>query len=467
MSVENWVGFRPSRWFMSWAIGLMVFLCLAILMAALMLLRQGFVLREGIVSGSSMEPHLRGPRVRWQCSECSLPFDFALDTCRPGRAVRCPRCGILSDQPLEADSLDVQPGEKVQNAPLRLMRSRRANEISMGAAHPLGIARGDLVVVRESSNAVREIKRIVGFPGEQVAIEEGDLWIDGNRFAKTLTQCLRQAILISAWQRDTPDPAINLGAWKRNGGLLQGGTVRDESLQFCLNSGGQIDNQLVRNAHDTHRVINASDIGLAIQFEQIPESGKLSFSLNTLHSQETIGFEFNREQFFVVSERASTKIERSGVLSGGDKQTNENTWLVVAIVDGALLVGTPYGEFVRESLPPSIQGLTPDGLQSASISSTSSSDQQASERLGPIEIRVDNGEFRFESILVFRDIVYRGNQDSASQIWESANGIVVLGDNVSTSSDSRDRWPVRPKITSVRGVIVESGNAIEDLLKQR
>ena len=46
-------------------------------------------------------------------------------------------------------------------------------------------------------------------------------------------------------------------------------------------------------------------------------------------------------------------------------------------------------------------------------------------------------------------------------------GIVVLGDNVSASTDSRDRWSSRLRASAVKGVVLESANPLEELLKQR
>jgi hypothetical protein len=68
--------------------------------------------------------------------------------------------------------------------------------------------------------------------------------------------------------------------------------------------------------------------------------------------------------------------------------------------------------------------------------------------------------------LLFRDLEWRGVNDAAFQIWEKEAGIVLLGDNISCSSDSRDRWPERPAMTVIKGVVMQPENPIECLLRQ-
>ena len=85
----------------------------------------------------------------------------------------------------------------------------------------------------------------------------------------------------------------------------------------------------------------------------------------------------------------------------------------------------------------------------------------------PIEITAVSGSLAIDQMLVFRDIHYRGAGDSETQSWEPGDRIVVLGDNVSASSDSRDRWPDGLPTNSARGVLIQTGSPIEVLLRQR
>lgn len=72
-----------------------------------------------------------------------------------------------------------------------------------------------------------------------------------------------------------------------------------------------------------------------------------------------------------------------------------------------------------------------------------------------------------ENVLVFRDIFYLGQLDSPIQEWDVEDGMVLLGDNVSASTDSRDRWPVRPNLSIIKGIVIEPNNPIENLVQQR
>ena len=216
------------RWFIYSTAGLFVLLSLSIIFAAMILLRRGFVVREGVVTGSSMEPILKGPRLALSCRNCNRSQVFAWDTCQGNRPFRCPNCDELDMAPefdireLASDDPRILPGEKVFYAPLRMIRAGRIRRGVLPESHPSGLRRGDIVVIQNSGNEMKEIKRLIGFPGEQVAIEDGDLIVNGARVKKTLQQTLHQAVLVDAWDRTKKDPSSN---WRQNGvdfsGILQ------------------------------------------------------------------------------------------------------------------------------------------------------------------------------------------------------------------------------------------------------
>ena len=200
---------RPRRWFIYSSAGLLVFLCLSITLAAFLLLRRGRLPRTGIITGSSMEPVMQGPRFEWTCGQCSALQSVTLDTCKSNQPFRCQSCNRIDDESVVSfDDIDgvrekTRPGEQVRFATLRSVRSMRAAEIATGAVHPSGMRRGDVVIIQESARATREVKRLVGFATEHISSAVGDVFVNGDRWCKSLQQSLRQSILLAAWETST------------------------------------------------------------------------------------------------------------------------------------------------------------------------------------------------------------------------------------------------------------------------
>ncbi len=115
-----------------------------------------------VVAGSSMAPCLRGEYVRFQCPDCR--FSFSADAARPpvdGRAV-CPNCGLAninwsSGQRRSADSVGISP-----------------------ISDP--IHRWSIVAIKTRGGQPDEfvVKRVVGLPGETVALAGGDVLVNGR-----------------------------------------------------------------------------------------------------------------------------------------------------------------------------------------------------------------------------------------------------------------------------------------------
>lgn len=432
---------QPHRWFIYSSAGLLVFLCLAIILAAMILLRRGYVTRQGVVTGSSMEPILRGPRLRLSCVKCERAHDFAWDTCHKDTAFVCPNCGEKDMAPgFDLDAIDgTDPrsltGESVLYAPLRLVRGMRAKETQSPQDSPTGLRRGDIVVFQDSPTAIREIKRLVGLPGEQVGIEQGDLFIDGKRHCKSLNQALLQSILIDAWSSaDEEGNANRIHRWKR--------TV-DDSLEYTGIGSGGIDNRLETNAHDSHALVPIQDFGMALQYVDEHESWQLDCKLRSL----------NRTIAVAVSKTGSEITLRTPheEKNFNPPATSEKaTWIIVAIIDGWLVIGNDQQEWARlEWIENSDEIKDPDTTTS------------------PIVIDSKSGFSHLEQILVFRDIYYRGKQDSDEQMWPAADRLVVLGDNVSISKDSRERWETGLPTNAIKGIVLQKGNAMETLLRQK
>jgi hypothetical protein len=85
----------------------------------------------------------------------------------------------------------------------------------------------------------------------------------------------------------------------------------------------------------------------------------------------------------------------------------------------------------------------------------------------PISVECRFGRMMIEQRLVFRDIHYRGAADSPTQTIEAGNGVVVLGDNVSLSNDSRQRWEDDLGLDTIKGIVLKQREGLQGLLWQR
>jgi len=138
----------------------------------------------GIVSGS-MGPTLLGPHSHVVCQTCGWAFDYGLDA---GQAelVVCRNCDHAQRVPDDQPQL---PGEGllVDRSVFRWRDPRR----------------WEVVVFRDPRRAERvEIKRVVGMPGERITLDEGDVWANGQRVRKTLSQ--QQAVAQLVHDADHP-----------------------------------------------------------------------------------------------------------------------------------------------------------------------------------------------------------------------------------------------------------------------
>ncbi len=418
----------PRRWFLYATAGLFVVLALGIILAGLMLMRQSMVLKNGIVYGSSMEPHFVGPRMVWQCPNCDHVHRFAKDTVRLDQPTKCPACLQVNmeaphaenSDPKSKESILIETGETIQYARLRATRTLRHAKGIQGFDHESGLKRGDVIVLQATADSTKEIKRLVGLPDELISIQDGELLVNGEQYSKSLEDALRQAILVHSANNTTP-------------------RLRQTTLDLS------IDNQLSCNAHDSHSIIAARDIGIALQID--PQQDRWDASV-TIHT----------------ASRNNASVQVHAVLKRSDKSISIDTlgqsisieldpleaigqWIVVYMVDGFLLVGDEHHEWFRQAIQ-----LTEDTNGHRDVAT--------------IQIEMTDDSSVYERLLVFRDIEWRGVLDSSSQVWPSESGIVVLGDNVSASSDSRDRWDARPGLNAVKGVVIESRNPIESLLHQ-
>ena len=132
-------------------------------------------------AGSSMAPTLSGPHRVYRCDACQLEFAVGLDQLANDSAESCPRCGAWAS----ASGAGTIRGD-------RLLIDRTAFACR-------GPRRWEVVVFRSPEDTRQLcVKRVVGLPGETVALVGGDVLINGNPSPGRATSTTTSATAITA-----------------------------------------------------------------------------------------------------------------------------------------------------------------------------------------------------------------------------------------------------------------------------
>jgi hypothetical protein len=392
------------------------------------------------VFGHSMEPVLRGGRLPASCARCDAQMRvFESRSAAP--LWLCPHCG----EPLKAGGKGGVEGELVTVKPL-------------GAAGQ--VERDELVVFRDAARGLWHVKRVVGLPGERLAIERGDLKIDGRVIRKSIWRFLQSASLLAVWRPQSqesqrwycPDgqEAVlryrHWSPWPRNssGYPLQPTTVTDEDW---------------RDADQSWPMTCVDDIGMVMDFSDLSAGFSMEVEgyhpigrwLVQLHRMESGGWEAtvgssgspHWKQFPAKELKASS---------------STSVRIVVAHIDSAVRVGIEGGEehLWLWPLPSNAQGIEEnqeENKEGAVVSATQ-----------PLQIRWSKSSGRLTKARVVRDVHYRGPHGEAN--WEAlvpGSYLYLLGDHPSGSLDSRQQGPLRLEIESLFGRVVPPSSWSERL----
>lgn len=117
-----------------------------------------------VVAGSSMSPTLAGPHRDFRCAACGEAFAVELDQASPEMVSVCPHCGKLAEGVVVRD---VAGERMIVDRTAFVLRGPRRWEVVVFRS-PVGT--GELCV-----------KRVVGLPGEEVAIVDGVVVVDGKK----------------------------------------------------------------------------------------------------------------------------------------------------------------------------------------------------------------------------------------------------------------------------------------------
>lgn len=146
------------------------------------------VIRSARIVGPSMAPHLLGAHATLSCSNCERGFTIDAISLPSDLSAVCPNCGFTEIEIDEASLVEAQQVEVV--------------EFNAGAALP---PRWTVVAFQHPIDKdTLAVKRLLGYPGDSIRIERGDVFVNGERLRKDFAAQWEMRINVhhdSSWAR--------------------------------------------------------------------------------------------------------------------------------------------------------------------------------------------------------------------------------------------------------------------------
>ena len=382
---------------------------------------QGIVTPNRIASGS-MVPTLRGFHFVVVCEDCE--FSFQCDATRApetGEAV-CPNCGFPGN-PLRPQQLRRGQRVVIDRFPYLLRMPRRWDVVAF--QDPL-------------APADTAVKRVVGLPGETIAIRQGDLFLDGHIVPKPIDVQRSMAVLV---HDDAFRPA------RTNNLPPRWDAVQEQSGWESCATGYQFLPMANVSQVDWLRYHNwrcfASPLARSEETPVLDHYGYNQNSSRELHavadltlscrvrwsrpSRLWLSVRDGRDAFEVELDRGrrtATLRREEVVIANRFCPLTDVCNLEFGICDRQVFLTVNRRVAFREAFEPS------ERLRQPTAS--------------PLALGGDRGELMIEDLKVYRDVYYlepnQLGQDWTMRTQLENREILVLGDNVPISRDSR-RWP--------------------------
>ncbi len=384
------------------------------------------------IAGGSMAGAILGRHRNVVCADCGYTFACDAETLPVAPRAVCPNCGYADN---DLESLPDMPGDRVlmDRAALALRPPRRWEIVAFRSPRP-----ADAILV----------KRVVGLPGESIAIRSGDVYVNGRIQRKSLAQQCAAAILVhdanfEPTREPKPPPRWRSeGAdtrWSSSGGhfVHAAGSEKEpidwlgyHHWQRLMGTAGEVRESPItdlysynpsqpRREEDVHAV---ADVMLSFRLAEVTGRGLLAVRASDGREPFEARLQFDenppRYQILHGDRRLPDMV---GGIPG-----RRNSWLVeVSLIDQQFLLAI-------------------DGKTLAVWPFERS--QPASPPSSPLAIGMQGLGATIADLRVYRDVYYTepvgretgpaGNRSSCL----SAGQYFVLGDNSPISEDSR-AWP--------------------------
>lgn len=137
------------------------------------------IFRRVTIDGPSMAPHLLGSHFNVICTDCKFAFSCDAEHLPTDDLAACPNCGYTANQ---LDQAELLPADRVliDRWPLLWSTPKRGSVVAISLPGTIDLA----------------VKRIAALPNERLAIQDGDLFANGQRIRKTPAELtsLRQLV---------------------------------------------------------------------------------------------------------------------------------------------------------------------------------------------------------------------------------------------------------------------------------
>lgn len=294
------------------------------------------------------------------------------------------------------------------------------------------------------------VKRLVGMPGEDLLIADGDLWTRPGSSEPWKILRRPRSVQREMWRRlDEKDPARSSWSVVAGSGWLVDGrdvvTRGDGAIRFRADEGTVRDDYLDGYPdalrHDIH-VRNpqwgTNPVGdLRLEGELRADAGVSEVRLTLTEGARTYEFVLPGPAGAAAAPEIRVLEPAPDGPRRGRGDTIEGSPGVVASV-AADAWRVPAGEridFAVENLDDRL-ALELGGEVVATLDVDAADHQEAS-----VSLSVAGGAAELEDLMVYRDIYYLGQRDRTWEVTIPAGHYVMLGDNTQDSADSRD-WEV-------------------------
>ncbi|KAA3611552.1 MAG: signal peptidase I [Planctomycetota bacterium] len=294
--------------------------------------------------------------------------------------------------------------------------------------HP---ARNDLVVFSEPDTGTTALKRVVGLPGEEVLLQDGDLYLDGRRYARPIHRAQDLVPLVDTGARDADLCfALREAGFEAEGDRWFLGGASHARLRQTLRTGYLL-------AGEEHFSVEpARDVGVEVDFQ--------------LHAAESV-FELailERDLVFSVQLADFGRRLRISMADPHREQVLQETELDQETPSGTLFLGNTDG-----GLTVSLQGQVLADHLPYEVPAQPGENGASRHPFAQIEVG-GQGPLSLGGVRIGRDFFWReedGRYASGRALELGENEFFLLGDDSWNSRDSRNYGPVRRE--HVQGIV--------------
>ncbi|MFT5300586.1 MAG: signal peptidase I [Mariniblastus sp.] len=407
--------------------------------------------RIGKVVGGSMAPHFLGKHSLATCEACGFEFTSDWEQANQREFLVCPNCGARM---LRSSATSVS-GEQLSIVPSK--SPKRWDVVAFRL--PTDTASPSSAKTQDAG-----IKRVVGLPGEEVQIRDGDVYVNDHLIRKTLAEQKRVRVHVydSQFQRKRDLHWELPGLWSYdsgNGFHFRNDDKPSNSIQWMG----------FRNPKHYSHFESPGDAPAASDFEDFyGYNQSLSRDLNPVSD---LFLEFNLVLTF------GTSFVWTFAANGDDYQfeidaenhemrvvdSKRSTILAIPIdsLGGARNAGNPVTTIEFSSFDDQLQ-VWVEGQRCFECPLTLADSERLSVSERPaarVKMGARGKQLVVQRIRIWRDLYYlapSGAADAPIPKWPSASGFLMLGDNAPISIDSR-HWD-QPRIaeSDVIGVVETS-----------